>query len=141
MTKRPKLRGEGAREIRRQHIWKFNENPNDPDADPASPWRYVNLQPLETDTRIKTTRDMLAGGIESGLPCVCGTMTRWVQTVTVRRMLEEGGFELRPEHQEKFDTMGVAVFLCPKCERVTQAPLDAARRLRAQYEARRDNNE
>ncbi len=129
------------RRVHRQHIWKFNEHPYDDDATPESPWRYVNLQPEATDTTIKTTRDMLPGGLESGLPCVCGTMTRWVQTVSVRKMLEEAQYELKPEMQERFEKMGVAIMACPNCDRITQAPLDAAKTMRAQFEARRDRHE
>ncbi len=127
-----------GRKVRRQHIWKFNQHPADDDADPASPWRYVNLQPLETDTTIKTTREMLGGGIDSGLPCVCGEMNKWVQTVSAIRMLEQAGFNIRSKaHQGMLAKAAVAILVCPKCERVTQAPLEMAQRMRSAFESRR----
>lgn len=131
--KKPVLRGEHGREVQRQHLWKFGEHPSDPDADPESGWTYLNLKPPESDRTIKTTREMLAGGVPSGMPCTCGSMTQWVQTVSALKMLEEGGYTFDNARREEFKNAQVAILICPRCEAVTQMQYDVAKAIRERY--------
>ncbi len=133
------LRGERGRAVQKQHIWKWGDNPEDESQQDETGWQRFKLIPLDTDKTIKTTREMLAGGVASGLPCTCGTMTMWVQTVTALKMMEEAGVEVKEEtHRRTLKDTIVAIFVCPNCEAITQAPEQTAKAMRASFLNRRD---
>ena len=135
------LRGEQGREVRRQHLWRWGDSPVDPAQEDEPGWQRFKIRPLDTDTTVKTTRDMLAGGVESGMPCSCGTMTMWVQTVSALKIIEEAGMEVKGEERKKnLAKAMVAILVCPQCEAITQSPEDMARVMRQKYLARRDSN-
>jgi hypothetical protein len=134
------VRGEHGREVRRQHIWKWGDSPVDESQQEEAGWQRFVLKPLETDTTVKTTRDMLSGGVESGLPCACGAMTMWVQTVTALKMMEQAGMEVKEEkHRLTLAHSMVAIMVCPQCEAITQAPESTARVMRQAFLNRRDH--
>lgn len=132
------VRGERGRAVLRQHIWKWGDAPYQEQEDEPG-WQRLKLVPLETDSTIKTTREMLAGGVASGLPCTCGTMTMWVQTVSALKMMEQAGVEVKEEaHKRTLRDTIVAIFVCPNCEAITQAPEQTAKAMRATFLNRRD---
>lgn len=111
------------------HVWRPGHDPNDPDADPDSGWLYLKLSgDTPADTRDKRDKYKKGGGPESGLPCVCGEMTRVVDEVSALEVLEQAftvdgqdkEFKFNDEQKERFRQERLAILLCPRCERITQ---------------------
>ncbi len=115
------------------HLWKWGDGLTEAEQEERG-WERFKLAPLDTDTTVKTTRDMLTGGTPSGLPCACGEMTMWVQSVSALKILEEGGITVpNPAQRETLLHTEVAILICPKCEAVTQAVPAIVKAARAKY--------
>jgi hypothetical protein len=126
------IRGEKGRSVQKQHIWKWGDNPEDESQQDEKGWQRFKLAPLDTDKTIKTTREMLAGGVASGLPCTCGEILQWVQTVSALKMMIEAGWSIKSDEQRQtLANTEVAILVCQKCERVTQAQASIIKTLRA----------
>lgn len=112
-----KRRGRDPRQVDRHHKWKFGHDPEDSDADPNSPWLYVNLEAQEE--ALVNQKATLKGGPESGIKCFdCGTITRIAGEASVEEILAPLGY--RPPEGSSPPKEPILICVCPKCERVTQ---------------------
>ena len=127
--KAPKKSLVPKREVQRIHLWKPGHDPNDPDAYKGSGWEYIHISgDTPADTQDKRNKYKMGGGPESGIPCVCGEMTRIVEEVSVLTIIEQNvvvngqktEITFSPEQKERFAKEKVAILLCPKCESITQ---------------------